>query len=128
MSLSDKNAIVTLAVSDLGAASTFYETVLGLQPTKEAEEGTLSYGTAGASIFVYPSQYAGTNQATAVTWIVDDVDGIVRDLKAKGVSFEHYENLPDTKLEGDIHVAGDKRLAWFKDPSGNIHALAGGKR
>jgi hypothetical protein len=49
----------------------------------------------------------------------------VKALRDKGVKFEHYE-MPDTKLEGDIHVAGDLRVAWFKDPDGNIHSLASG--
>jgi hypothetical protein len=61
-----------------------------------------------------------------VTWIVGDVDGAVQALKAKGVSFEHYDDLPDTRLEGDVHVSGDMRVAWLKDPDGNIHALVSG--
>lgn len=126
MSLANTEAIVTLAVSDVDAAKKFYEGTLGLQPTPDQEDGALSYQAGKATIFVYPSQYAGTNQATAVTWNVKDVDGLVKELKGKGVTFEHYPDLPDTKIEGDIHVAGPQRLAWFKDPDGNIHALAGG--
>lgn len=126
MSLGDKDAVVTLAVRDLDAAKKFYGGTLGLHPSPHQEEGTASYQTATARIFVYPSQYAGTNQATAVTWLVDDVEGIVDELKSKGVRFEHYEDLPGTKLVGDIHIAGDQKLAWFKDQDGNIHALAGG--
>jgi hypothetical protein len=69
---------------------------------------------------VYTSQEAGTNKATAVTWAVgDQVKDVVRALKAKGVAFEHYD-MPDTTLQGDIHVAGDMKVAWFKDPDGNI--------
>ncbi|HET8775665.1 MAG TPA: VOC family protein [Thermoanaerobaculia bacterium] len=126
MSLGDKDAVVTLAVRDLDAAKQFYEGTLGLHLSQDQEEGTASYQTATARIFVYPSQYAGTNQATAVTWLVDDVEGIVDELKSKGVRFEHYEDLPGTKLVGDVHIAGDRKLAWFKDQDGNIHALAGG--
>lgn len=126
MSLGSLDAIVTLAVSDLGVARKFYEETLGLRPAAHQEEGTLSYQTAKSTIFVYPSQYAGTNQATAVTWIVDDVDGTVKELKSKGVTFEHYDDLPGTKRDGDVHVAGDHRVAWFKDPDGNIHSIAGG--
>ena len=60
-----------------------------------------------------------------MTWDVgNDMDSLVRDLRSKGVHFEHYD-LPDTKLEGDVHVSGDRRLAWLKDPDGNILALAG---
>ena len=60
-----------------------------------------------------------------MTWAVGDVDGAVRDLKAKGVKFEHYD-MPEVKLEGDIHVAGDFKVAWFKDPDGNILNIVSG--
>ena len=71
---------------------------------------------------MYESKYAGTNEATAATWAVDDVDGTVRTLKEKGVSFEHYD-LPDTTRRGDVHVSGEMKAAWFKDPDGNILAV-----
>ena len=74
------------------------------------------------SILLHESAHAGTNEATAATWAVDDVDGTVRDLKQKGVAFEHYD-LPDTRLQGDVHVSGSMKAAWFKDPDGNILAL-----
>jgi hypothetical protein len=75
-------------------------------------------------IVVYPSQYAGTNQATALTWTVgDQLETMVETLKRKGVKFEHHD-LPDTTRKGDIHDSGDVRNAWFKDPDGNIHALS----
>jgi len=71
---------------------------------------------------VYESKYAGTNQATAVTWFVDQLENLVQTLKSKGVQFEHY-NMPGVKLEGDIHLAGRLKNAWFKDPDGNVLAL-----
>jgi len=123
--LGDKAAAATIAVKDIDVAKKFYEGALGLRPTPDQEEGSLSYQTTKGTIFVYPSAYAGTNQATALTWLVDDVDSEVKDLKAKGVTFEHYDFLPDTKLVGDVHVSGDRKLAWFKDPDENIHAIAG---
>jgi hypothetical protein len=73
-------------------------------------------------VLVYHSQYAGTNKATAATWMVDDVEGHAKDLKAKGVKFEHYD-LPGMTRKGDVHVAGTMKAAWFKDPDGNILAL-----
>ena len=70
--------------------------------------------------------YTGTNDATAVTWIVgDDMPAVVAALKEKGVAFEHYD-MPGLVRDGDIHRAGDLALAWFKDPDGNIHGLASG--
>lgn len=70
---------------------------------------------------IYPSEYAGTNQATAASWGVgDDLDAIVQDLTSKGVAFEHYDDLPGTTREGDVHVMGELKAVWFKDPDGNI--------
>ena len=75
---------------------------------------------------VYQSQFAGSNKATAATWVVGDaLKDIVRALKAKGVAFEHYD-LPRTTREGDVHVSGKTRVAWFKDPDGNILSIVNG--
>lgn len=43
---------------------------------------------------------------------------MVRGLKGKGVKFEHND-MPNTKLEEDIHVDGNMKIALFKDPDGN---------
>jgi catechol 2,3-dioxygenase-like lactoylglutathione lyase family enzyme len=124
--LSEKDAMVTIAVKDLDAAGRFYEETLGLKPARDAQPGSLVYKGGSGTIFVYQSTFAGTNQATAVTWIVGkDLEKIVDELRAKGVRFEHYD-LPDTTREGDVHVTGGNKLAWFKDPDGNIHGLASG--
>ena len=75
---------------------------------------------------MYRSQFAGTNQATAVTWQVgDDIGRIAAALKDRGVRFEHYD-MPGTTLEGDLHVMGGMKVAWFKDPDGNILNLING--
>jgi catechol 2,3-dioxygenase-like lactoylglutathione lyase family enzyme len=120
--LGDRDATATVAVKDVAAARKFYEEKLGLKPLPSQEKDVLSYKAGSSTLLVYQSRYAGTNQATAVTWDVGDVDGTVRALKGKGVAFEHYD-LPGTTREGDVHVAGKTRVAWFKDPDGNIHSL-----
>jgi catechol 2,3-dioxygenase-like lactoylglutathione lyase family enzyme len=117
--LSDRNAAATIAVKDTKSARRFYEGALGLKPDPSEEDSVLTYRSGSSTVFVYESEFAGTNKATSATWVVDDVDKIVRDLKAKGVSFEHYD-MPGMVLEGDVHVMGDHRAAWFKDPDGNI--------
>ncbi|HEX4605183.1 MAG TPA: VOC family protein, partial [Candidatus Angelobacter sp.] len=115
-------AIATIGVKKIETASKFYEDILGLKPAGPQRPGTRAYQSGSARLFVYASQYAGTNQATAVTWVVGDVEKLVRELAAKGVKFEHYD-LPETTRKGDLHIAGGLTLAWFKDPDGNIHAL-----
>ena len=123
--LANIDATATVAVRDLRAASKFYESILGLKVVHTEGDGAIELQAGKSKLLVYVSEFAGTNKATAVTWTVaGDVEEIVRDLKAKGVTFEHYD-LPGTPISGDIHRAGRLRLAWFKDPDGNIIALVG---
>ena len=78
------------------------------------------YRCGTSAIIVYQSQFAGTNKATSATWVVDeDLNVLVKNLRSKGVKFEHYD-LPNTTLKDDIHFDGDMKVAWFKDPDGNI--------
>ena len=124
--LNDTDAAATIAVKDLNTARRFYENTLGLTPVANEEDEVIVFKSGNSVINVYRSQYAGTNQATALTWIVgDQLEDIVQQLKAKGITFEHYD-MPNTTLKGDIHVAGSLRVAWFKDPDGNILNLASG--
>jgi catechol 2,3-dioxygenase-like lactoylglutathione lyase family enzyme len=123
--LGDKDAIATIAVKKVDAARKFYEGTLGLKSVASQEPGVLTYKSGKANVLVYESQFAGTNKATAVSWAVDDLEAAVRDLKAKGVRFEHYD-LPGVTRQGDVHGTGKTKAAWFKDPDGNILALVSG--
>jgi catechol 2,3-dioxygenase-like lactoylglutathione lyase family enzyme len=120
--LKDTPAVATVPVRDMGKARRFYEGTLGLSAVHNEGEQAVSYGTGPATLLVYVSQFAGGNQATAVSWMVDDIEAEVRALKDKGVAFEHYD-LPQTRRVGDVHDSGYVKNAWFKDPDGNIHAL-----
>ena len=123
--LGDHDAMATVAVRDLQAAARFYEDVLGLEHVETVGDEAIAYRSGATRLLVYRSAYAGTNQATAVTWSVGDVDGVVAALRAKGVRFEHYD-MPGVARHGDVHVAGGMRNAWFKDPDGNVHAVVSG--
>ncbi len=101
-------------------AAKFYEEILGLQKIKENPAGNF-YQSGKGGVFVYPSPaVAGTNQATYAAWSVDDAAAVVTDLKAKGVAFEHYDDIPLLTRDGDLHIVGPTKSAWFKDPDGNI--------
>jgi catechol 2,3-dioxygenase-like lactoylglutathione lyase family enzyme len=122
--LGSKDAIATIAVTNMARAALFYEGILGFERSQSMGESAATYQSGRTSLFVYESQFAGTNKATAATWIVgDDLDAIVDDLRRKGVTFEHYR-LPNTSVEGDIHITEEGRVAWFKDPDGNILSIA----
>jgi catechol 2,3-dioxygenase-like lactoylglutathione lyase family enzyme len=117
--LRDTDAVATLAVKDLRVAVRFYEETLGLNRAGSNTNDVAVFESGNTKINIYRSSFAGTNKATALTWPVDNVDDVVRTLQARRVTFEHYD-LPNTRREGDVHIAGDIRVAWFKDPDGNI--------
>ncbi|MDP9994852.1 catechol 2,3-dioxygenase-like lactoylglutathione lyase family enzyme [Variovorax boronicumulans] len=124
--LGNIDAAPNLAVKDVAVARRFYEDTLGLSQVDAEGDEVVVYRSGNTRINVYRSEFAGTNQATAVTWQVgEDIERLAAALKAKGVRFEHYD-MPDTKLEGDLHVMGGMKVAWFKDPDGNILNLING--
>ena len=118
--LKDENVQPMLPVKDMKAAEKFYEEALGLERVGGESDHAVKYRSGGTTLCVYRSEFAGTNKGTAALWEVDDVEGTVKQLKAKGVTFEHYDGMPGLTREGDVYRAGPMRVAWFKDPAGNI--------
>ena len=123
--LGSGEAVATVRVRDVRAARKFYEDVLGLKPAADREGDVVAYEGARSRVFVYASPLADEAPPTAVTWVCDDVDATVGSLRARGIRFEHYE-MPGLEREGDVHVAGKMRAAWFKDPDGNVLAIVSG--
>jgi hypothetical protein len=122
--LGDFDALATIAVKSLAGARKFYEGKLSFKVVHTEGDQAVTYQSGKSQLLVYQSQFAGTNKATAATWMVKDVEGLVKELKAKGITFEHYD-MPGVTLKGDVHVAGKLKNAWFKDPDGNVIALVG---
>lgn len=121
--LGEANVYPTIPVKDLDQARDFYERALGLTSVTE-DEGGIYYESGNSNVYVYTSpDNAGKNPATSASWSVRDVAATVEQLKAKGITFEHYDDIPGTTREGDIHTMGTIHAAWFRDPSGNILAF-----
>src|SRR5258708_33131299 len=95
--LGDNDALATIAVKDIKASRKFYEETLGLTVSDGGDGGVIRFTSGNSKSLVYQSQFAGTNQATTATWVVDDVDGVVRDHKARGVPLEHYDSPKKTR-------------------------------
>ena len=120
--LGKTGATAMIAVRDLDRARKFYQETLALD-AKQAMSGEVLEMTSGRTpITVYKSEFAGTNKATALTFDVDDIVAEVRELKDKGVMFEHYD-VDGLKRDGDIYTAKGMKTCWFKDPDGNILSL-----
>jgi catechol 2,3-dioxygenase-like lactoylglutathione lyase family enzyme len=133
MPLSNYKLDPQIAVTDMARAQEFYEGKLGLSSKRTQADGSKVYATGGdASLVVYPSpDHAGRSTATLATWYVDDVERMVDELSASGVTFEHYEGVTDSGFDfatderGISPRAGGGKIAWFKDPDGNIFAIEG---
>jgi catechol 2,3-dioxygenase-like lactoylglutathione lyase family enzyme len=112
----------TIAVTDLDRAKQFYGGTLGLAQKEERSDGVV-YESGGTWFLVYPSQFAGTNQSTYMTFEVPDIEAAVDELVGRGIAFEHYD-FPGLKTDakGIAEIEGE-RGAWFKDPDGNIIAV-----
>jgi catechol 2,3-dioxygenase-like lactoylglutathione lyase family enzyme len=126
MGIADGKVFASVAVSSIDVARDFYGGTLGLKGAEE-NPGGVGYECGGGSIFVYVSDTAGTGEATAAMWQVDDVTPIAEELAAKGVKFERYD-MPDAELIGDVHLwdGGAFKNAWFRDPDGNILGIVSG--
>lgn len=120
-----KTVMAALPASDIDRAKMWYADRLGINPVEERREG-LMYRIGDGYALVYPSQFAGTNSATAATFIVDDVRETVEHLRSAGVQFDEFE-LPEATWENGVatmHADGrELRGAWFKDSEGNTLAL-----
>jgi catechol 2,3-dioxygenase-like lactoylglutathione lyase family enzyme len=114
-----------LPASDLDRAKAWYSEKLGLQPVWEDEYGGAHYEAGGTDFLVYVSPFAGTNQATAAGFSVENFDEMIGELRGKGVTFEEVDfgELGKT-IDGVISSPdGMGKAAWFKDSEGNILAL-----
>jgi catechol 2,3-dioxygenase-like lactoylglutathione lyase family enzyme len=111
-----------LPVKDLAVAEKFYNG-LGLRQVHKEPDVVLTYRSGNTTLNVYKSEFAGTNKGTAALWEVDDLEGAVKELKSKGIEFEHYDKMPGLTRKGDIYSTGDFGVAWFKDPAGNILSI-----
>lgn len=118
--LAKYNMVPSLPVSDIDRAKAFYADKLDLKPAEELADGGAYYQSGNAKFLLYPSGFAGTNQATAAGWEVDDVEAVVADLRSRGVVFEEYD-FDELKTENGIATTAEgQRAAWFKDTEGNI--------
>ncbi|MGC5168412.1 VOC family protein [Luteimicrobium sp. DT211] len=118
--LTDHTAIPVLAVTDLDRARTFYEGTLGFPAPQTGPDGVV-YRTPSGGFLVYPSSFAGTNKATAISFQLplDAFDAEVASLRSSGVELLTFD-IPDGTWEDGVLVDGDARAAWFADPDGNI--------
>jgi catechol 2,3-dioxygenase-like lactoylglutathione lyase family enzyme len=119
----DTKAFSGFSVDDLEAARAFYGTTLGLD-VGETGAGLVLKIAGGNGTLVYEKKDHVPATFTILNFPVDDIDVAVDELTRRGVVFERYEGMTDTKgvARG---LASDRGpdIAWFKDPAGNILSI-----
>ena len=121
--LQDFPVYAYIPAKDLARARQFYEGKLGLRPKEETNGGVVYEFAGGTACFLYETPNAGTSRASQLFWSVEDVDGLIRTLKARGLVFETYDDLPGERSAEGAITEGGAKAAWFKDSEGNIMAL-----
>lgn len=126
--LSQFTPVATLPTGDLPRARKFYEDTLGLTPDRD-DVGGVSYRSGDGMVFLYESQYAGTNKATAVSFDVptSSFQAEVDSLRAKGIDFVTFEADGIEWNDGVASMGETMQGVWFTDPDGNILSVAAGE-
>jgi catechol 2,3-dioxygenase-like lactoylglutathione lyase family enzyme len=115
--LANTKAFSGFAVDDVEQARRFYGETLGLEVTED--HGILTLQLAGdRPTIIYPKPDFTPATYTILNFPVDDIDGAVDDLTARGVTFERYDGF-DQDDKG-IFRGGGPFIAWFTDPAGNV--------
>ncbi len=118
--LTDSKAYSGFAVDDLSSAREFYGQTLGLRTSiLDEQNGLMTLHVAGGRdtlIYVKPGHEPAS--FTILNFPVADVEAAVEELGRRGVSFERYEGF--NQDEKGIARGPGPRIAWFKDPAGNI--------
>jgi catechol 2,3-dioxygenase-like lactoylglutathione lyase family enzyme len=114
-----------IPAADFDRAKAWYKEKLELEPTPDSADDPngVTYECADGTMFnLYPSSFAGTNQATVIGWDVTDIEVEKKELENRGVTFEEYD-FPGLKTINGIADLGGEKVCWFKDSEGNILSL-----
>ncbi len=122
MVLRDSAPVAFVSTTDRGRARAFYEGMLGLALVAD-EQFALVFDLAGTMLRVTAVDRLDPQPFTVLGWRVADAEAAVRELAARGVVFERYAGMEQDELGIWTSPAG-ARIAWFKDPGGNVLAIS----
>lgn len=128
--LASAHVITKLPAQDLDRARTFYRDRLGLEPAEE-RDGGLRYVCGTTEFHLFLSSGAASGASTQIGFEVEDIDGVVADLRSRGLEFEPFD-IPGFEIENDVVVVpgnypskgSGERGAFFRDSEGNLLAIA----
>jgi catechol 2,3-dioxygenase-like lactoylglutathione lyase family enzyme len=117
------NRIVTfLLTQNFESAISFYRDTLGFNFLRD-DGFALVFDLNGTPLRIGKVPIHVPVQNTVLGWEVDDIASTVAELTAKGVTFMRYPNMEQDEKHICTFPGGDK-VAWFKDPDGNMLSLS----
>jgi len=118
--LKHSKAFSGFSVDDLQKAKKFYTEILGIE-VKDNPMGLIELHIEGSNrIIIYPKPNHEPATFTILNFPVDNIDEAVDELISKGIKFEQYEGEIKTDEKGICRNPQGPKIAWFKDPAGNI--------
>ena len=120
--LADSKIVSFVATTDAARARKFYEAVLGLRVVSD-DDFALVVDANGTTLRIAKVREIVLAPYTVLGWEVRDLSHKVEALHERGLSFERYEFLEQDAL-GVWTAPGGARIAWFKDPDGNVLSLS----
>ena len=120
--LGSASVVTFVATTDEVRARGFYESVLGLE-LRASEPQALVFSMREALLRVTVLPEHAPAPFTVLGWDVPDIGAAVAELGERGVIFEHFEGMPQDGRGVCTFPGGDK-VAWFKDPDGNVLSVS----
>jgi len=111
--------------TDPTKARAFYEGILGLHLVAHEKPFALVFDANGTMLRVTTVHELKPQQFTILGWQVADIEATVDRLAAAGVDFNRYKGMNDTDPRGIWNSPSGARVAWFKDPDGNVLSVTG---
>jgi predicted enzyme related to lactoylglutathione lyase len=102
-------------------AKTFYKDILGLKLLSE-DNYALEFNANGVLLRVTIVPELKPHGFTVLGWNVPDIKSVIKSLNSNGIVCEKYNFLEQDDL-GIWSSPGGSKVAWFKDPDGNILSL-----
>jgi catechol 2,3-dioxygenase-like lactoylglutathione lyase family enzyme len=122
-SLSQHNLIAFVPIVDVARAKEFYRDKLGLRLVSEEAPFALVFDAHGIMLRLSIAKELPPARGTALGWQVPSIAEAARDLEQVGIHFERYDRMKQDELGIWTSPSGAK-VAWFKDPDGNILSLS----
>jgi catechol 2,3-dioxygenase-like lactoylglutathione lyase family enzyme len=118
--LGPNNVIAFVPITDCVKARAFYQDVLGLRLASDEQPFALVFDASGTMLRATIVHELKPQQFTILGWSVADIEGTVDRLSAAGVAFQRYQGVNDGDPRAVWNSPGGARVAWFKDPDGNV--------